>query len=81
MKPPSGLVMLRVTVRSGEVYGSASSMMVPVAAASSSVAFVGLDNVSVKVSSSSASASSNVCTLTVCDVVPAANTSASHWLS
>ena len=52
--------------------GSSSSMMVPVAIASASVAFVGLDNVSVKVSSCS---SLVVSTLTVCDVSLAANVS------
>ena len=50
-------------------------MIVPVAVASPSVALVGLDSVSVKVSSSSAAESSVVATLTVCEVPPTSNVS------
>ena len=52
-----------------------SLLMVPDAAASVSVAFVGLESVSVKVSSSSPAESSVVSTLTVFDVSFAANVS------
>ena len=52
-----------------------SSLIVPVAVESPSVAFAGLDSVSVKVSFSSSSESSVVSTLTVFDVSFAANVS------
>ena len=51
------------------------SLIVPVAVASPSVAFAGLDNVSVKVSFSSSAESSVVATSTVFDVSLAANVS------
>ena len=54
---------------------SSSSLIVPVAVASPSVAFAGLDSVSVKVSSSSSAESSVVATLTVFVVSPAVNVS------
>ena len=54
---------------------TSSSLIVPVAVASPSVAFAGLDNVSVRVSSSSSTESSVVATLSVFDVSFAANVS------
>ena len=62
------------TLSTGSGVSSLSSI-VPVAVESPSVAFVGLDSVSVKVSSSSSSESSVVATLTVFDVSFAANVS------
>ena len=57
------------------VVATSLSLIVPMAVASPSVAFAGLDNVSVKVSSSSSTESSVVATLTVFEVSFAANVS------
>ena len=58
---------------------SSLSLIVPVAVASPSVAFVGLDSVSVKVSFSSSTESSVVAMLTVFEVSFAANVSVPDW--
>ena len=57
------------------VVATSSSLIVPVAVALPSVAFAGLDNVSVKVSSSSSTESSVVATLTIFEVSFATNVS------
>ena len=60
---------------SGAALSSSLSLIVPVAVASPSVAFAGLDSVSVNVSFSSSTESSVVATLTVFEVSFAANVS------